>query len=257
MFEGMFDGSLPQIAGLAALSDAEVIEAAGGWARAENAAAARKLAAMAELFARRTGLAAAERDHWFLDPTAGVGAELSAAVNVSHGMAVHQTHRGVALRDRLPQVAALFAAGLISDLLIRTIVWRTYLIEDPDAMAAVDAALAARVRNWGALSAAKTEAAIDALVDEHDPGALRRSRESAATPGVQFGSPADVAGTTSLWARLASPDALLLEQAVEELARSVCEADPRGIDERRAAALAALGAHSALACACAQPDCPA
>ncbi|RDH73913.1 HNH endonuclease, partial [Mycolicibacterium moriokaense] len=27
--------------------------------------------------------------------------------------------------------------------------------------------------------------------------------------------------------------------------------------ERRAAALAALGAHSALACACAQPDCPA
>ena len=105
-------------------------------------------------------------------------------------MALHQTHRGVALRDRLPAVAALFEAGLVSDWLVRTIVWRTYLITDPAAMATVDAALAERVTRWGALSVAKTEAAIDALVDEHDPGALRRSRESAAGETVEFGSPA-------------------------------------------------------------------
>ena len=60
---------------------------------------------------------------------------MAAAVSVSQGMALHQTHRGVALRDRLPAVAALFEAGLISDLLVRTIVWRTYLITDPAAMA--------------------------------------------------------------------------------------------------------------------------
>ena len=68
----------------------------------------------------------------------------------------------------------------MSDLLVRTIVSRTYLIDDADAMAAVDAALAERVVRWGALSVKKTEDAIDALVDEHDPGALRRATESAA-----------------------------------------------------------------------------
>ena len=104
---------------------------------------------------------------------------MAAAVNISQGLALHQTHRGVALRDRLPRVAALFEAGLISDLLVRAIVWRTDLITDEAAMAAVDGALAARVSRWGALSIAKTEAAIDALVDEFDPAALRRARESA------------------------------------------------------------------------------
>jgi hypothetical protein len=59
---------------------------------------------------------------------------------------LHQTYRGVALADRLSQIAALFNAGLISDQLVRTIVYRTALITDPEAMAAVDAELADFVR---------------------------------------------------------------------------------------------------------------
>ncbi len=159
----------------------------------------------------------------------------------------------MALRDRLPAVAALFEAGLVSDLLVRTIVWRTYLITETAAMAAVDEALAARITGWGVLSVAKTEAAIDALVDEFDPAALRRSRQSAAHPTVEFGSPGDVAGTTSMWARVNSPDAALIEQSVEQLAHSVCAADPRGINELRAAALTALAARTAVACHCGEP----
>ncbi len=123
-------------------------------------------------------------------------------------------------------------------------------------MAAVDAALANRITGWGALSVAKTEAAIDALVDEHDPGALRRSRESKSSPTVEFGSPTDVAGTTSMWARLNSPDAALIEHSVEELAGGVCDADPRSINERRADALFAAVTHTAMACECGQPECP-
>ena len=175
-----------------------------------------------------------ERELWWIDPDAAVAAELAAALNVSTGMALHQTHRGTALRDRLPEVAALFEAGLISDLLVRTIVSRTYLVDDAEAMAAVDAALADRVTRWGALSVKKTEEAIDALVDEHDPGALRRATESAVEQTVRFGSPTDVAGTTTMWARLNSADAALIEQSVEEMARSVCDADPRTADQRRA-----------------------
>ena len=253
----MFDGSQPEISDLASLTDAELVDAAGGWARAENAACARKLAVLAEMFARRTGLAAGERELWWVDPVSAVAAEMGAAVNVSQGMALHQTHRGVALRDRLPHVAALFEAGLVSDLLVRAIVWRTYLITDAMAMAHVDGALAQRVTRWGALSVAKTEAAIDALVDEFDPGALRRSRESVSSPTVEFGSPADVAGITSIWARLHSPDAALIEQSVAELAHTVCADDPRSINERRADALTALATRTDLACGCGQPDCAA
>lgn len=255
-FTHMFDGSLPEVRDLAALDDAALVDAAGGWARAENAACARKLAVMAEIFNRRTDCSAEEREWWWMDPQAGVAAEMSAAVNVSQGMALHQTHRGVALRDRLPGVARLFEKGLVSDWLVRTIVWRTHLITEQTAMADVDRALAARVAEWGALSVAKTEAAIDALVDDYDPDALRRVRESASSPTVQFGSPTDVAGTTNMWARLYAPDAALLEQRIEDMARSVCEDDPRNLDERRAAALNALGAGE-LACACGQSDCGA
>jgi hypothetical protein len=253
----MFDGSLPGIADLASLTDAELVDAAGGWARSENAAAARKLAVMAEIFARRTGLpTAAERELWWIDPEAAVSCELAAAVNVSQGMALHQTHRGVALRDRLPRVAALFEAGLVSDLLVRTIVSRTYLIDDEAAMANVDAALAQRITRWGALSAKKTEESIDNLIDNFDPGAVRRAQEAASGETVQFGSPADPAGITTVWARLNSPDAALMEQSVEALSRSVCDADPRNADQRRAHALTAAVLHTGFGCACGQEDCP-
>jgi hypothetical protein len=172
----MFDTRLAEASELAGLSDAELIDTARGWARAENAACARKLAVMAEIFTRRTGLPAGDRELWWLDPEAAVAAELAAAQNITHGLALHQTHRGVALRDRLPKVAALFDAGLVSEMLVRAIVWRTYLIGDQAAMAAVDADLAAEITSWGALSIKKTERAIDALVERHDPGALRRSQ---------------------------------------------------------------------------------
>ncbi len=129
---------------------------------------------------------------------------------------------------------------------MRTIVSRTYLVDDAEAMAAVDAALAERVVRWGALSVKKTEEAIDALVDEHDPGALRRATESAAEQTVRFGSPTDVAGTTTIWARLNSADAALIEQSVEEMARSVCDADPRTHRSAARPALTAAATHTAI-----------
>ena len=78
----MFDGSLPEIGELAALEDAALVDAAAGWARTENAACARKTAVMAELFPRRTGLPAGERELWWVDPEAAVGVELAAAQGI-------------------------------------------------------------------------------------------------------------------------------------------------------------------------------
>ena len=112
-----------------------------------------------------------------------MAAEIGAAGGISQGLAVSQTHRGVALRDRLPKIAALFAAGVISDLLVRTIVWRTALVDSPDAMAKLDCDLADRVTRWGALWVKKTEQAIDELVEHIDAGALRHARAGGCARG--------------------------------------------------------------------------
>jgi hypothetical protein len=254
----MFDDSLPEIGELVALDDAALVDAAAGWARSENAACARKLAVMAELFARRTGLPAGERELWWVDPEAAVGAELAAAQGISTWMALAQAHRGVVLADRLPKVAALFEAGLISEVLVRTIEYRTALVTGDEAVARVDALLADHVTAWGPLSARKTERAVDVIVDQVDPGALRRSRTSTCRRDVEFGSPSDEAGFTSLWARLYAPDAVMLKQRVEDMARAVCEDDPRSLGERRSDALTAMAAgFSELTCQCGNSDCPA
>ncbi|MDX1885358.1 DUF222 domain-containing protein [Mycolicibacterium sp. 120270] len=177
---------------------------------------------MGEVFTRRTGLAdKSERELWWLDPDAAVAAELAAALNVTSGLALHQTNRGLALRDRLPAVGALYEQGLISDLVVRAIVSRTYLIDDPDALAAVDADLGERITHWGALSEKKTIIAIDALVEQHDPGALRRTQQANAEEKVEFGAPTDVPGTMTIFARLNAADGALMEHTVTEMAHSV------------------------------------
>ncbi|ANI38464.1 HNH endonuclease signature motif containing protein [Mycolicibacterium vaccae] len=245
---------------LAALTPAELVDAVRACARAENAACARKLAVMAELFIRRTSLSAEDRELWWIDPDAAVTAELGAAQHITAGLASAQAHRGVALRDRLPKVFALFLAGQISDMLVRAIVWRTYLITDPAVMAAVDAELAAEISGWGAKSVAKTEIEIDALVARHDRDAVRTKKESVIEPAVEFGSPTDPPGFTTIWARLFAGDAAIAEQLMDQMAFSVCEDDPRNLEARRAAAITArlTGATTTttLACRCGNETCP-
>jgi hypothetical protein len=203
-FARTFDGLLPEIGDLAGLEDAALVDAAAGWARTENAECARKTAVMAELFARRTGLPAGERELWWVDPEAAVGVELAAAQGISRWMALAQAHRGVVLADRLPKVAALFETG-ISEVVLRTIESRSALVTDDEAIERLDALLAGHVTVWGPLSVTKTEQAIDAIVDRVDPGALRRSRKTSCQRDVEFGSPSDEAGFTSMWARLYAP----------------------------------------------------
>lgn len=240
------------------LSAADLIDAARQWAREENAAAARKMAVMAELFTRRTGVDTEDRAGWWLDPEAAVAAEVAVAVGVTQGLALHQTHRAVALRDRLPRVAALFAEGLITDLLIRKIVYRTGLVTDPVVLAEVDAAIADRVGRWGQLSEKKIEQAIDATVLAHDPIAVRQVVESAAGRRVEFGSPSDAPGFTSVWALLPAAEAAALQDRLETIAHTVCAADPRTLQNRRADALNAVGAGlDALVCQCGLDDCDA
>jgi Domain of unknown function (DUF222) len=76
----------------------------------EAAAAARRLAAIAELVPRRD-IGPTDYAQWSCDNWDAVAAEVAAAQGISHGMASGQIYLGVALRDRVPRVAALFADG--------------------------------------------------------------------------------------------------------------------------------------------------
>ena len=226
------------------------------WARVENAACARRLAGMvAMLDALYAASGSTNRDQWYLDNWGAASAEIGANQQLTPGSASHLLVIGTALRDRLPKIAALFADGLIGFRLVSTIAHRTGLIKDPDALRTVDAALAAMVVEWGPMSLDKTDQAIDALIAEHDPYALRRMQDKARGRAVDVFLDDDT-GLAALWGTLFATDAAALDQRLDSLASTVCDDDPRRRDQRRADAMGAL-AHGKdrLACLCGNEHC--
>ena len=198
------------------------------------------------------------RDQWCLDNWGAVAASIAAAQHVSLGVASHQLLIAMGLRERLPRVSEVFAAGAINYRLISAIVGRTRLVKDPEAMAKVDTEIAARVQQWGVLSAHKTEIEIDYWVDRYDPAAVRRAEYSARSCAVNIHDPEDGSGVAFIEGRLIVTDAEALDRTLDAIANTVCEKDPRTLDQRRSAALGALG-HRAdrLVCGCENPDCDA
>ena len=194
---------------------------------------------------------------WSCDRWDATAAEVGAALNLSTRRASSQMYLAQSLRERLPAVNAVFLAGRITARLASTISWRTHLVVDADAMAAIDAGIAKAASEWGLLSQAKVEQAIDALVEQHDPQAKEWFRQAERGMDVQFGKPDDDNGTRSMWGRLYSTHAELIERKLTAIARAVCAEDPRTVGQRRAEAMAAVfaGADS-IACQCGAPGCP-
>jgi hypothetical protein len=226
------------------------------WARVENAACARRLAGMvAMLDTRHAAAGSANRDQWYLDNWGAVCAEIGATQQLTPGAASHLLLIGTALRDRLPKIAALFTDGLIGYRLVATIAHRTGLIKDPAALRTVDAALATLVQQWGAMSLDKTDQAIDALIAEHDPYALRRTQDKARGRAVDVFLD-DATGLATLWATLFATDAAAFDQRLDSLASTVCDNDPRTRDQRRSDAMGAI-AHrqDRLTCLCGNQHC--
>ena len=241
----------------AGADDAALVAAIEASAREEAAAAARRLAAIAELVTRHAD-GPTDFAHWSCDNWDAIAAQVAAAHNISHTMASSQMYLAVTLRNRLPAVAALFADGAISARLASTIAWHTDLIKDPATLRLVDTTLAGDARRFGPLSAAKTTAAIDAIVDRYDPAALRRTRTGARGRDVVITEADDTTGTAALYGSLLATDAAVLDRKLTHMAHQVCDSDPRTLPQRRADALGTLAAGGdQLACACKTADCPA
>ncbi|WP_101950667.1 HNH endonuclease signature motif containing protein [Mycobacterium sp. 3519A] len=244
---------------VAAAVGASGAAAVGAWARVENVACARRLAASADMLeARLSAAGSAERDQWCLDNWDSVSAEVAAEQNVSNGVASHQLLVAISLRERLPRVEAVFATGALSYRLVAAIVSRTRLVRDRQARAELDAAIAAAAESWTRLSATKTETAIDALIDRIDPGALRRTERSARGRHLDIVDGDDGSGLDSIEGSLLAPHSAALKERLRALIGSVCGKDPRTVDQLRADAMGAMATYAEkLGCECGDPHCPA
>ena len=224
-------------------------------ARAENRAIAQRLVRIGSLFEMRRVEHGEEKDY-AVDTWAEVGAEIAAALRCSLSMAGSYMHYARAMCDRLPKVGAVFEAGDIDYRTFQTIVYRTDLIEDEQKMAATDRRLALSAPRWGSLSQSRLNTAIDRVVRSVDEDAVRRKREQVDNRDVVFWAADDgMAGISGL---LFATDADVLDGRLDALADSVCAADPRTREQRRADALGSMGAgQQRLSCRCGSADCPA
>ena len=236
------------------VSDWDLIDVMGETTRDESASIAQRLAAVAELFVRRSG-ELAECRWWCADACDAVAAEVSAVQNISHARAVAQVQFACALRHRLPAVAKVFARGVIDFRVVSTIVSRTQNVED-DVMAQLDEAIARHAEKWMKLSEPKLRDRVDLWVAKFDPAGVR------VPPKVKDNRYLDIyptsPGMAGVSGHLNATDAAALDQRLAALAATVCDNDPRTATQRRADAVGALGRGEAtLACQCGSDECPA
>ncbi len=265
----MFEGTLPSAESVARLSgrferrypsrtpeSAALVDRVCVSARAENRAAAAQLVAIGELFALRLSRCG-ERQEWAVDTEAAVAAEVAAALRISQGLAGSRLHYARAMREQLPQVAEVFKAGEIDIRLFQTMVYRTGLITDREVLAVVDGQLAAQVPRWPSLTMNRLAAKIDKIVAQADADAVRRRKERQAEREIVFGDFAE-GGLSEIQGSLFTTDARAVDKALDALAATVCEHDPRTREQRRADAMGALAARAdRLGCRCGRPDCVA
>jgi Domain of unknown function (DUF222) len=254
----MFDCDVsPQVArAFVGVDDVGVVDAITVAAREQNATCARELTAIGELYARRAPEDDVDRLNWALDGHENVVAEVAAALSISRGRARGRLRYAIALRERLPRVAEVFASGLIDFRLMAAVVSRTELVEDRLLIAKLDAAVARHAPKWMRLSEPKLFERIDMWVMRFDPAGRRVPAERTENRYVDI-APTN-GGLAGIWAQLHATDGAALDQKLDALAETVCAADPRTKRQCRADALGTLVAGlSAMHCQCGSPDCSA
>lgn len=243
-------------AGFTGRDDAAVVDIMSAAARQQNVMCAREMAAMGELYARRAPESQTDKELWALDGHAELVAELSAALRISRGRAHRRLQYAIALRERLPRFAEVFARGDVDFRVMAAVVNRTELVYDPAVVAKLDKAIAAHAGRWMRLSAPKLAERIDMWVARFDPAGTRVPGERNEDRYVSIepiGS-----GLAGVWAQLHGADGVALDSRLDALAGTVCPDDPRTKKQRRADALGALVAGlDAMRCLCGSPDCAA
>jgi hypothetical protein len=224
----------------------------------ESAVWAHRMAAIAPLLWRRT--LEAESD----DPDPGYAlitgfartvAEVGPALGVAPAVASKLVGYADALDTRLPQTFGLLASGRLDWESTKAIVTRTDYLGH-DAVQDVDRNLAAKLSGWERWSRTRLLAAVDTAIRRVDPAAAkeRRVRADAARKIVVTALPN---GTAGVRGSVPVATGAVFDQALTELAATVCPKDPRTLEQRRVDALTPLAERRwVLRCECGDADCP-
>jgi hypothetical protein len=90
-----------------------------------------------------------------------VASRVAAELGISRARALAQMRCGQQLLERLPALAAVFAAGEVDLRVVAAAVFRTQSIADAEALSRVDRKLARRAPGWNELSREQVVAIID------------------------------------------------------------------------------------------------
>jgi hypothetical protein len=193
-------------------------------ARSEAQAAAERLLAIGELFVLRCR-DSGEREEWATDTWEAVAAQVAAALRVSVAMGSSYLHYAVAMRQRLPQVGKALQAGDIDYRAFQTIVFRTQLITDAEALAMVDAQLVVLLARFPSMTRGRLSAVVDRVVANVDPDAVRRAAEAAEDRFVDVDE--NDLGMAAVTGNVVATAGRALDRRLDELAAAVCAGDPR------------------------------
>jgi hypothetical protein len=244
MFESRL-GMTPESAGL--------LDEVCAASRSEAQATARRLNAVADLVQLR-GRQYGDCAEWTADLWDAISAELAAALRISRALASSYMTDADILRERLPQVGQCLARGDINYALFNVIAYRTALITDEEALAAVDAQLAIRAPRWPSLTRGNLAMRVDKIVAEVDRDAIRRTNKEVKDRYLNVSE--SVPGIAEVYGNVFVSTGRALDRRLDELAGTVCAADPRTKAQRRADALDALVAGAdRLRCTCGDADC--
>jgi hypothetical protein len=249
IIECMFDSvELPKASESAAL-----LEQACVASRTEAQATARRLFVIAD-FMRLRERQHGDRAEWVADPWDAISAELAAALRISRALASRYMRDAEVLRERLPKVGECLAAGDINYAMFNVIAHRTALITDEKALAAVDAQVALRAPRWPSLTRGRLAMRVDAIVARVDRDAIRRTNKEVKDRYLDVS--ASMSGIAEVYGNVFASTALALDRRLDELAGTVCEADPRTVAQRRADALmAVIAGADRMACTCGNSAC--
>jgi Domain of unknown function (DUF222) len=237
----------------ATCESAAVLERVCATARAEAQATAQRLNAIADLM-RLRHRQYGERAEWMADLWDAMVAELAAALRISRAQASRYMSDAEVMRERLPKVGDRLAAGDINYAMFSVIAYRTALITDEKALASVDAQLALRAPRWPSLTRGNLAMRVDAIVAAVDRDAMRRTNKEVKDRYLNVSE--SVPGIAEVYGNVFASTGAALDRRLDELAGTVCEADPRTRAQRRADALGALVAGAdRLMCTCGDSDC--
>ena len=237
-------------------TDVELLDAMRDGQRGERMAFARELLAAGRFTLQRIAASGQDYLEWCVDYWDVVAAEIAAELGISRGRASSWMDYGQTLIERLPVLGEVFAAGAVDFRVIRIVDFRTALITDEQALAAIDEMVAYKAPGWNALSDKKVAQLLDWMVLDVDPDAVRVAKECDDDRHFEVGPARN--GVSEIYGSVRATDGAALNARLAGLAASVCRDDPRSTRQRRADTISALMAgESTMACQCESAQCPA